>query len=324
MTSATAVSSKPREIFTREEIARLTERSDWQGWQAVLFSWAVIAATFAALAAWPNPLTFVAAVIVLGGRQLALAVLSHEAAHRTLFKTSWLNDIIGDALAARLIWNDVPRYREHHLKHHGHTGTERDPDMSLVAPFPCSRGSLARKLLRDLVGISGVRRVIGLVLMDIGVLHYTVAADVKPRPRDGRGWTDFAREGVRNMTPMLLANGVLFGVLFACGIGWTYLAWLAAYLTTFSLFIRIRSIAEHACMERHPDMLRNTRTTRAGWLARLTVAPMGVNYHQEHHVMASVPCYRLAQMHRALREKGIVGEPPGYLDVLREASARAA
>jgi fatty acid desaturase len=258
---------------------------------------------------------------VLGGRQLALAVLSHEAAHRTLFRTPWLNDFVGDWFASRLIWNDVPRYREHHLRHHGQTGTERDPDMSLVTPFPTSRRSLRRKLLRDVAGVSGVRRVIGQVLMDIGVLQYTVAADVKPRPRDGRRWTDYAREGIRNMTPMLLVNGALFGVLYACGIGWTWFAWLAAYLTTFSLFIRIRSIAEHACMERHPDMLRNTRTTRAGWLARLTVAPMSVNYHQEHHVMASVPCYRLSQMHRLMREKGVVGEPPGYLDVLRQASA---
>ncbi|MFA5941985.1 MAG: fatty acid desaturase, partial [Sinimarinibacterium sp.] len=200
--------------------------------------------------------------------------------------------------------------------------TARDPDMSLVTPFPTTRRSLIKKCLRDLSGQTGVRRIAAQFLMDIGVFKYTVAADVERRPRDGRRWTDYAREGLRNMAPMLLANTALFGVLYALDIGWTYWAWLVAYLTTFSLFIRIRSIAEHACLERSPDMFRNTRSTRAGWLARMTVAPMHVNHHIEHHLMASVPFYRLPQMHRMLRERGALGESPGYVDVLKLASAR--
>ena len=46
-----------------------------------------------------------------------------------------------------------------------------------------------------------------------------------------------------------------------------------------------------------------------------------MNYHIEHHVMASVPYFRLPLMHRMLRERGAVGAPPGYLDVLRIVSA---
>jgi fatty acid desaturase len=97
--------------------------------------------------------------------------------------------------------------------------------------------------------------------------------------------------------------------------------WVLAFLTLLPLFIRIRSIAEHGCLERTPDMFRNTRTTRAGWLARMTVAPVNVNYHLEHHVMASVPYYRLPQMHQWLRAKEALPEAPGYLDVLTLASS---
>jgi fatty acid desaturase len=68
-------------------------------------------------------------------------------------------------------------------------------------------------------------------------------------------------------------------------------------------------------------MFRNTRTTRAGWLARLTVAPLHVNYHQEHHLMASVPYYRLPLMHRLLQDKLTLPAAPGYLEVLSLASA---
>ncbi len=81
-------------------------------------------------------------------------------------------------------------------------------------------------------------------------------------------------------------------------------------------------MAEHACTERSPDMLRNTRTTRAGPLARATVAPLRVNYHIEHHLMPAVPYFRLPTMHRMLRARGLVGTPPGYLDVLNIVSGR--
>lgn len=314
---------KLRDLFSREEISELTARSDARGAWAVAWVWLTIGATFAILAAWPNVLTFVGAVVVLGGRQLALAILGHEAAHRTLFRTPWLNDGLADWLCARPVWQDIPRYREHHFRHHMHTGTDRDPDTSLVTPFPTTRRSLVKKALRDLTGQTGLRRLAAQVLMDIGVFGYTVAATVEHRPRDGRRWTDYAREGVQNLWRVAVANLVLWAVLAACGIGWTYIAWVVAWLTTFSLFIRIRSIAEHACTERVPDMFRNTRTTRAGWIARATVAPFNVNYHLEHHVMASVPFFRLPRLHALLRERAAIAPAPGYAEVLRAAGGRA-
>jgi fatty acid desaturase len=72
---------------------------------------------------------------------------------------------------------------------------------------------------------------------------------------------------------------------------------------------------------RSSDVLENTRTTRAGPLLRLTVAPNRVNYHVEHHLLAGVPFYRLPKLHRMLREKGLLAEPPSYRDVLRLASS---
>lgn len=310
------------DVFTPDQIRSLTERSDAAGWWALLSTWAGIGAIFSMLALWPNALTFLLAVILLGGRQLALAIVAHEAAHRTLFKTRALNDTLGDWFGARLIWNDVARYRAHHRRHHAHTGTDADPDMSLVRPFPTTRRSLIKKCLRDLSGQTGLRRMAAQFLMDIGVFEYTVAAEVERRPRAGRSVLDYAREGVRNMSGFVLAQLALAAVLAAFGHAWMYGAWALAYLTTFSLYIRIRSMAEHACTAIGDDPLRNTRTTRAGWLARMTVAPMHVNFHREHHLMASVPWYRLPRLHRLLRERGLAEALPGYVDVLRAVSAR--
>lgn len=318
---------KVTDLFTREEIRQLTARSDLMGFWAVGSTWAIIAGAFALLAwAGTQPLAIAVPVFVLGlcliaGRQLCLAILMHDASHGTLFKRKWLNDVFADWMCARPIWQNLPKYKVHHFVHHTKTGTVEDTDLSLVAPFPCSRASLARKFLRDLLGITGLKFLVGRFLMDTGYVKWTVANDVVWLPREGVTLADRAAMLVRNGLPTLVMNGLLFAALWAVGHPWLFAAWIVAYMTPFSLFVRIRSMAEHACTEKTTDMFRNTRSTRAGWLARATVAPLRVHYHIEHHVMASVPYFRLKDMHRMLRERGAVPPPPGYLEVLRLVSA---
>ena len=61
-----------------------------------------------------------------------------------------------------------------------------------------------------------------------------------------------------------------------------------------------------------PDPRMNTRTVDAPWWQKLLFAPNGVNYHMEHHFMASVPCYRLAALREHLRAGSA---PPGIPDL---------
>ena len=318
----TALRRKLSEIFSKEEIVRLTARSDSMGWRALLFTWGVIGLSFVALAHWPYVATWLAALVILGGRQLSLAIMMHDAAHGTLFRTRWLNDVLADYACGSAVGVDIRRYRQHHLVHHSKTGTASDTDRSLSAPFPTTRASLMRKFLRDLSGISGLKREYGLILMHTGVIRWTVASDVEKLPQQGRTWRHYLADGARNMWKPAALQLLMFGALWAAGHPLLYLAWIGAYLTTYSLFMRIRSMAEHACTEESTDMLRNTRSTRAGLLARATVAPLRVNHHIEHHLMPAVPYFRLPQMHAMLRARGIVAPPPGYLDVLRLVASR--
>jgi fatty acid desaturase len=312
---------KVSDILSPEELRMFARRSDAAGAWAILSTWGVIFASFAALAHWPHPLTFTAVLVILGGRQLALAILLHEAAHRTLFKRRYLNDVVAHWLCAWPIWNSVALYKRHHLEHHKHTGGERDPDLSLAPERPMTRSSLARKVARDLLGISGLKRLLGQALIACEVIEYTVSNETRPRARAGRRARDYVAAGLRNSAGFLLVNAALMAGLAAFGALWVYAAWAIAYLTTFSLFIRIRSLAEHACMERAADPFRNTRTARAGWLARATVAPCHVNYHLEHHLLVAVPWFRLPRVHRLLRERGLIGAAPGYAAVLAQVSS---
>jgi fatty acid desaturase len=311
--------------LSREEIKELLTPSDLRGLLSVVTTWGLIAVAFAVLVFVPiRPLAWLISLIILGGRQLALAILMHECAHGSLFKSRALNEHLGKWLIAAPMWLQLDHYRRHHLKHHAHTSLEGDPDLGLVSPFPTTRWSLARKFLRDLSGVAFLRRVIGVLLMDVGVLTYSASTGqqrVTPRPP----LSSMLKGLLVHTGPMVITNVALWGVLAALGHGWLYLAWVLANATTFSLFLRIRSIAEHAVTVASDDPLTNTRTTHANALARLTVAPHHVNFHLEHHLLPTVPHYRLKRLHDLLWERGAKERATfahGYLEVLRLAARR--
>ena len=82
-----------RGTFTRDELDALQTMHDWRSWFSLLLDWGMIFASFALVAVWPNPVTILVALAVIGARQLGLAVLMHEAAHRTAFRSRSLNEI---------------------------------------------------------------------------------------------------------------------------------------------------------------------------------------------------------------------------------------
>jgi len=299
---------KISDFLSREEVAYFTARSDWQAWRLVLGNWLAIAAIFAVVGLWPNPITIVLAVVLLAGRQLGLSVLMHDCGHRSLFKSPRLNDVVGQWLCALPVLNDQPSYARGHLEHHRKAGTHEDPDLPNYQAYPITRQSFRRKMIRDLSGQTGIK-LLGYIL----------------RGASGA----ISREKRASALPFLQQIAVqlaLFLVLSLCGIGWTYLLWVIAYLTVFMFIIRVRQVAEHAAVPDlyDPDPRNNTRTVEAPWWQRLLFAPNGVNYHMEHHFMASVPCYRLAELRAHLhRKQALEGVPvfTGYGQVLRHAVA---
>lgn len=310
MTTTTA-DSKWLDAVTRAEIDELLERDDRRSWLSLATNWGLIAAAFALVAWAPNALTIVVALVVIGGRQLGLAVLMHEAAHRTLFANRRLNDWVGNWLAAFPVWGDLRPYRGYHLQHHAKTGTVEDPDLGLAAPFPVTRASLRRKIWRDLSGQTGWKRAKATFKRDLGL----------SRGRAARG----GDAGISSLHGVIITNVVLLGILTLAGHPFLYFLWPLAWLTTYSLVMRIRSIAEHGMVPDQTDAMRNTRTTLVRWWERLLIAPNLVNYHLEHHLLMTVPHYNLPRMHRLLRERGLLDGAcvaRGYIEVLRLASSR--
>ncbi|GGF66242.1 Fatty acid desaturase [Mameliella alba] len=306
-------------FLTTEEIRSLSARSDLWGAALLLHCWALILGALAVFLWWPNALTFVLAVMVIGSRQLGLAILMHEAAHNALFKSRKLNEFAGVWLCGAPILADLASYRHYHLMHHRHTQTEQDPDLRLSKPFPTTRASLRRKLIRDITGQTGIKQRAAQVMFALRLVGETEGVSSQDLAQAFHGPV---------LTRALVANGVLFAVFWALGGWWLWVAlWLLPLLTWFQMVLRIRNIAEHGAVEFSEDPLRNTRTTLAGPLERLFLAPYWVNYHLEHHLVMHVPAHNLPRLHAMLRDKGVTGRmmlAEGYAQVLRAASARTA
>ena len=306
------------EQFTTDEIRELRTIRAHRAWLTLVVNYMLIAASMALVATLPNVFTVVLALFIIGARQLGFAIVMHESAHYTLFKNRKFNDFVGNWLAGYPIYLSANMYRAHHLEHHAKTWTEEDPDLSLATAFPVSKASMARKVTRDLLGITGLKKLIGtsyLVVRAIG------GEEVDPGTLPMR----LEREpAIRMLVGTVVTNVILLGVLWAFGHPWLYLLWFGAWMTTNNLVARIRSIAEHAVVPDPSDPIGQTRTVRAGWLERLLIAPNCVQYHLEHHLVMTVPHYNLPKFHAMMRERGLLEGAcvaDSYAQVLRAAVA---
>jgi fatty acid desaturase/peptidoglycan/LPS O-acetylase OafA/YrhL len=70
-----------------------------------------------------------------------LTGLVHEASHRLLCRTSWLNEMLGN-LAGWMVLTPLSAYRAFHLKHHQRTNREGDPNGPLNSRWMLAVGSL--------------------------------------------------------------------------------------------------------------------------------------------------------------------------------------
>jgi fatty acid desaturase len=303
---------KPEDFFSPEEWARVSARSSWKGIALVIHCWVVIG-----LAIWVGvlwPITIPLVVMVVGNRQLGLNILMHDAAHALLHENRKVNDFVA-------YWFCAPElfiYRPYHLQHHRYVQQSEDPDLVLSKPFPITRDSLKRKIIRDLTGqtffkqrsssfVAGIKRTSEEEQISTSKLNIILQEFYKQRM-------------------FYISNGLFLLAFSLAGLWWAWLLmWLLPMMTWLPLVSRLRNIAEHALIvENGTDPLRHARTTYASWLERAFVAPYWVNYHCEHHMFTQIPCWNLPLAHELLKQKGVTPRmeiQPSYPAVLKLASA---
>jgi fatty acid desaturase len=306
---AAAARVSPKDYFTPEEWAPLARRSTWLGPALVAHAWAVIFAAGIMAIAWP--ITIPLAIMIIGARQLGLAILMHDAAHGALHPDLKINDFVGNQLTT----GDLMAYRPYHLQHHKFAQQAEDPDLVLSAPFPITRLSLRRKIARDLTGRTYYK------LKWAGLVQR-----LRDRKPDEPLWP-ILKDAVVRRKRFFLGMVVTVALTAPFGLWWVWpVLWLVPQATWLPMVTRLRNIAEHALVAKdEPDPHRHARTTEANLIERALLAPYWVNYHCEHHMFMHVPCYHLPKVRRHLKAKGVTDRmlgARGYVEVLKAASGK--
>lgn len=84
------------------------------------------------------------------------------------------------------------------------------------------------------------------------------------------------------------------------------LLWVAPLLTSFALWMILRQLVQHGNADR--GWVTNSRVFLMNPLIRYAVFPFGMDYHTPHHMYATVPHYRLPQLHQFLMQFGAYRE----------------
>lgn len=216
-------------------------------------------------------------VIVIGNRQRALGNLLHEASHRNLFKSRAANDLAAKLFLAPALLNDLAVYRESHAKHHAFLGcVEQDPDY--IAPLP--------------VQTSNWRVAYCRLLFSRAAWMASVLGHVGAK---GASWHRLAYIGFWWSAILWLLSSYAsqsFAAVFV-------MLWFIAKATAFHAITTFREMCDHFALQ-PGGIFSYARdiVSKSPW--RWLIHPHNNAFHLTHHLMPSVPYYRLPDMQKAL------------------------
>ncbi|WP_176059340.1 fatty acid desaturase [Paraburkholderia sp. BCC1876] len=248
----------------------------WRPVFDLTLDWGVI--MLASLGAYHLGLPFyLLALGIVGNRQRALGNLLHEAGHRNLYRSRVLNDSLAATFLAPALAANLHLYRVSHSQHHTMLGVPgQDPDY--IAPDSAARGAWLGVYVRQLFARANW---LGSVLGQM---------------TDRRlAWHGYVRIGVWWMAllaVLTLLEGPSFAIFFT-------ILWLAAKATVFHAITTFREMCDHFGLQ--PGGIYSfTRDAVIGRCWHWVIHPHNNGYHLSHHMMPSVPYYKLPSAQKML------------------------
>jgi fatty acid desaturase len=262
----------------KEILRDLSRRTALPWLKDAALDWAVIFGALGLVHLFSNPVTWLLALLVIGNRQHALAILGHDGTHFTLSHDRRLNDYLTNLFAFWPIGLTVSGYRALHFRHHKHAGTEDDPELghkrsrSPQWDLPAKPSRILKYAALDILGGSFPDYLI--------ILKYS-----KP-------------DQPSEYLPLLCFHAFAITALAVSGLWWAGLLWYGGLVTTFMMSFRLRLWLEH---QGTPD---THRLHLNFWQAPL-LAPHNSWLHWEHHAWPTIPYHRLAELRKHETEKPV-------------------
>jgi fatty acid desaturase len=298
-----------RRQLTPQEMRPLTALSSARSVLAISQTLGLIACGMAwCWWSWPS-LWCLPGLVLIGVAQHGLFILAHEASHHRLFAHRGVNDTVG-RLIGICSGISMCTYRVTHRLHHNHLYGEEDPDTAIHGGYPRGRAYLWRKLLADLCGLNAWKTY--AYFFGAPAINEITGNLVRPLDDTAPHLRAAARQDRWLVVAFhALAPGLAWGIGGWSSLAWYAALWLLPLLTVLQPILRLRAICEHGAVTDVSSALTAARSNRTrgnmvNRLGRFFLFPHHVNYHLEHHLCPAVPHYRLPELHRLLREKGVL------------------
>ncbi len=315
------ISSKPRIKWYRspiaaDDLARLNQRSDWQGLLQSVGHLGLLALTggLAWYAVGRLPLVVVIALLFLHGTFYAFLVNGfHELCHQTVFKTRWLN-IAFRNIYSFLGWYNHVFFWASHQEHHKYTLHPPD-DLEVVLPVKLTLRSYLSFAFINPKGL--YNRIKGVIRLSLGHVDGEWANALFPPEATAK-----RRELFNWARILLVGHGLIVVISLAAGL------WMIPIILTLAPFYGagiqyLLNEAQHIGLSDNvSDYRLNTRTIVINPLLRFLYWHM--NYHIEHHMYAAVPCYHLGELHDLIKDDlphcpyGLVATWTTIIPILRQ------
>jgi fatty acid desaturase len=281
-----------RTPMEKETLRSLTRRTDAEGFLQALGFLLVIGVTAAVVwMAWGRaPLYVLIPLIFVHGTFFMFANNGfHELVHGTVFKTKWLNALFLRAYSF-LSWNNHVAFKASHTKHH--LSTLHPPhDLEVVLPIQLTPAGFALQSVVDFIGLYGTIR--DTLLLSLGIVRGKWQLILFPKS-DTAG----RRRLIWAARFTILGHAAIIAVSAVTGL------WQLAVVTSFARFYAgwlqwLCNNTQHIGLQDNvPDFRLCCRTIRLNPFLQFLYFHM--NYHTEHHMYASVPCYHLARLRREI------------------------
>ncbi|MYA88032.1 MAG: fatty acid desaturase [Boseongicola sp. SB0662_bin_57] len=289
--------------LSRAELKQFMRRSDGPALRRLVLWVGLLAVTTTLIAlAWNSWLIW-PAMLLQGTVLVHHFALQHECVHYTAFRTRWVNDLVGQ-ICGLIIMLPHRFFRYEHCDHHTYTQLHgEDPEMiSMPRTF--------REYLWYLSAVPYWRAKFTEVFRHATGRLSEAEKKFIPSVEHKAVFNDARR--------MLAIYGVIF--LGMTMTGWWDLMWYW-FIPLFlgEPVMRFVRMTEHVGRPTVAQMSENTRTNLVSAPWRFLCWNM--NYHAEHHYVASVPFHALPRLHEKLKDhihverRGYLG---AHLDILRQ------
>lgn len=273
----------------KPSLKELSLTNNWLAYLALLRNWIAIIATIFLSLHINNILFYPVTIAIIGFSQFAIGeALLHEAAHGHLFKHQWLNENLSFFYAEPFFYT-LSIYRDSHLPHHLHFGSEKDTSWELYKQLGLKNDNYSHfeiRLLEICLGRAS------LVHLKFFIYWYSVHSPLRV---------------------IWFWLGTIFVFYNLGAITILFLYWIIPYAFVFPVILYWNIIVNHYHTE------TGTRTVLnpiSNWIAHNN------GYHHTHHLFPSIPWYNLPKAYQELDTEKIE-VTRNFLDSFRQLRAKS-